>query len=90
MDLWLVAAAAGASYLARFWNRNPNNSDSSCQLSSEDPNFEILEAPRHSSHRKVQRDKLGKDISSEQRVFNEKPTEGNSVDVENIFMLNQM
>ncbi|XP_054822742.1 uncharacterized protein LOC129321039 [Prosopis cineraria] len=77
MDLWFVAAAAGAGYL--FWNRNLKNSDSSCQSSSEDPNFENLESPSQSSHRELQRDKLNKDVSSEQKVSKEKPREGNSV-----------
>ncbi|XP_028753737.1 uncharacterized protein LOC114713295 [Neltuma alba] len=79
MDLWVVAAAAGAG-LVQFWNRNSKNNDSACQLSSEDPNFENLEAPGHLSHREVRTDELDKDVSAEKRVFDEKPAEWNSVD----------
>lgn len=76
MDLWVVAAAAGAGYLATHWNRPSKNSDNSCQLSSEDPNFENSKSQSRPLHREAWGDKVGKDFSSEQRVS----SHGNLVD----------
>lgn len=67
MDLWVVAAAAGAGYLAKYWNKHSKNSDGSSQLSlfSEESKFGNPETPSHPFHRHVWRDKLGKDVSSD-------------------------
>ncbi|KAE9601916.1 hypothetical protein Lal_00040840 [Lupinus albus] len=61
MDLWVVAAAAGAGYLAKYLRRISKNSDSSSHLSSEDSNFENPESLRHPFRR---RDKFTKDVVS--------------------------
>uniref|UniRef100_A0A0R0JQ52 Uncharacterized protein n=1 Tax=Glycine max TaxID=3847 RepID=A0A0R0JQ52_SOYBN len=36
MDLWVVAAAAGAGYLAKYWNRISKNGDGSCHIALEE------------------------------------------------------
>ncbi|KAJ1421820.1 hypothetical protein SESBI_13458 [Sesbania bispinosa] len=56
MDLWVVAAVAGAGCLAKYWNRLSKNGDS-CSLSSEDSNFE-----------KAGKDKLGNNVSLDTRA----------------------
>ncbi|CAL0330595.1 unnamed protein product [Lupinus luteus] len=61
MDLWVVAAAAGAGYLAKYWKRISKVSDNS---SSEDSNFENPESRRHPFRG---RDKFIKDVVSSDR-----------------------
>lgn len=63
MDLWVVAAAAGAGYLAKYWNKSLNNGDNSHHLSSEDSFFENPESSScpFSFRKKTQRGELGKD-----------------------------
>ncbi|XP_028763566.1 uncharacterized protein LOC114721851 [Neltuma alba] len=66
MDLWVVAAATGAGYLAKYWNRISKNSDSTFQLSlsSEDSKVENSESLGCSFARQGWKDGLGKDFSS--------------------------
>ncbi|RDX97658.1 hypothetical protein CR513_19545, partial [Mucuna pruriens] len=47
MDLWVVAAVAGAGCLAKYLNKLSKNGDSSYLLSSEDSSFENAESPTH-------------------------------------------
>jgi len=62
MDLWVVAAAAGAGYLAKYWNRVATHGDRSCLVSSEDSCFENPLA------KQVRRDDLAEDVCSEGRA----------------------
>ncbi|KAF7806259.1 uncharacterized protein G2W53_038420 [Senna tora] len=75
MDLWVVVAAAGAGYLAKYWNNLSKSSDSSNQWSSEDHTFENTKSSSHPLCREAWGDESGKDVSSEQRV-----SDGNLVD----------
>ena len=70
MDLWVVAAAAGAGYLAKYWHRISKNGDSSCHLSSEDSYFENPEPPSCTFPfaKQSRRDKLGKDVCLDRRA----------------------
>lgn len=72
MDLWIVAAATGAGYLAKYWNRRSKNCDSSSQLSlpSEDSKFDNPESRSHPFREQPWRDKLGKDVSSGANLSN--------------------
>ncbi|XP_027338414.1 uncharacterized protein LOC113852391 [Abrus precatorius] len=45
MDLWVVAAAAGAGCLAKYWNRNSKSGNSTCLSALENSCFENPESP---------------------------------------------
>ena len=68
MDLWVVAAAAGARYLAKYFHRVSNSSDRSPHLSSEDSNLENVESPSSPFRRQARRDGMGKDVSLDRRA----------------------
>lgn len=82
MDLWVVAAAAGAGYLAKYWNRNLKNGDGFHHLSSEDSYFENPESPSCpiSFRKQAQRGELGKDVSLDRRASDGKFSDANSLD----------
>ncbi|KAJ1375271.1 Valyl-tRNA synthetase [Sesbania bispinosa] len=65
MDLWVVVAATGAGYLAKYWNKISRDGDSSYHLSSEGSYFENPESPSCplSFLKQAQRGELGKDVS---------------------------
>lgn len=60
MDLWVVAAATGAGYLAKYWNRISNNSCST--LYKEDSKVVNSESPGRSFIRQAWRNGLCKDF----------------------------
>ncbi|RDX74903.1 hypothetical protein CR513_45282, partial [Mucuna pruriens] len=64
MDLWVVAAAAGAGCLAKYWNRISNNGDGSLCAASEGLCFENPGSPISP----FPRDGLGKDVCSDGRA----------------------
>ncbi|XP_054805314.1 uncharacterized protein LOC129308272 [Prosopis cineraria] len=66
MDLWVVAAATGAGYLAKYWKRISKNSDGTFQLSlsSEDSKVENSESLSCPFARQAWNDGLGKVFSS--------------------------
>lgn len=66
MDLWIVAAVAGAGCLAKYFSRFSKNDDSSSHLSSEDSSFKHIESTRHSFCKKAWKDSLD---SEEVRCF---------------------
>jgi len=70
MDLWVVAAAAGAGYLAKYWNTVAKHGDRSCHVSSEDSCFENPVTPSCPSPfaKQARRDDLGKDVCSDGRA----------------------
>ncbi|KAJ1402799.1 hypothetical protein SESBI_27790 [Sesbania bispinosa] len=80
MDLWVVAAAAGAGYLAKYWNKISRDGDSSYHLSSEGSYFENPESPNCplSFLKQVRRGELGKDVS--RRASDGKSSDVNSSD----------
>ncbi|XP_062116711.1 uncharacterized protein LOC133830691 [Humulus lupulus] len=45
MDFWLVAAAAGAGYLAKYWQNIPKDRDKLLQLSNGDSDYKKPESP---------------------------------------------
>ncbi|KAK7304694.1 hypothetical protein VNO77_42580 [Canavalia gladiata] len=69
MDLWVIAAAAGAGCLAKYLNRVSKNDDSSCHPSLEDSCFENPGAPSCPLPfpKQAQKDELGKNIYSDGR-----------------------
>lgn len=79
MDLWVVAAAAGAGYLAKYWNKISKDGDSSYRLSSEDSNFENPESSScpFSLLKQARKGELGKDVSLDRRA-----SKGKSSDVD--------
>ncbi|XP_027331526.1 uncharacterized protein LOC113846945 [Abrus precatorius] len=68
MDLWVVAAVAGAGCLAKYLNRFSKNGDGSSLLSSEGSNFENHESSSHSFCSQAGRDKLGNDVTLAKRA----------------------
>ncbi|XP_061354963.1 uncharacterized protein LOC133299503 isoform X2 [Gastrolobium bilobum] len=82
MDLWVVAAAAGAGYVAKYWNRISKVGDSSHHLSSEDSYFENPESPRcpFPFLKEAGRGKSGKDVSLDKRASDGKSSDVNSMD----------
>ncbi|KAK1550338.1 hypothetical protein Q3G72_017482 [Acer saccharum] len=66
MDKWVVAAAAAAGYIAKYWQNLSRDRDSSLELSSKDSNFEKPE-PSCPLRRLVRRNKLDKDSSIDRR-----------------------
>ncbi|KAK7265864.1 hypothetical protein RJT34_33488 [Clitoria ternatea] len=75
MDLWVVAAVAGAGCLAKYLNKLSKNGDSSVIISSEDSNFENPGSPVHPICKRTKRGKLGNDASLDRR-----PSDVNSLD----------
>ncbi|KAK9278863.1 hypothetical protein L1049_028442 [Liquidambar formosana] len=74
MDMWLVAAAAGAGYVAKHWQNLLKDRDSLSELSSGGSTFEKPESPPSiqqlnnkscPSHSLAQRKKQGGDVSTE-------------------------
>lgn len=64
MDLWVVAAVAGAGCLAKYLNKLSKNGDSSTLLSLEDSNFENAESPAHPFGTQAGRDCLDRRASN--------------------------
>ncbi|KAK3225820.1 hypothetical protein Dsin_005682 [Dipteronia sinensis] len=62
MDMWVVAAAAAAGCMAKYWQNLSRDRDSSLELSSKDSNFEKPE-PSCPLRRLAPRKKLNKDVS---------------------------
>ncbi|KAJ7978732.1 Protein POLAR LOCALIZATION DURING ASYMMETRIC DIVISION AND REDISTRIBUTION like [Quillaja saponaria] len=80
MDLWVLVAAAGAGYLAKYWQNLSRNSDNLAQLSSGDSNFENPESPSFNFRRPAWRRKSEKDGSVDRRASNGKISELNLLD----------
>ena len=72
MDFWVVAVAAGAGYLAKYWqNISKRNRFSLPELSSGDSNGGKPDSPGCSFHGLAQRQKLADDVSTDsKRVSN--------------------
>ncbi|KAK9996246.1 hypothetical protein SO802_020932 [Lithocarpus litseifolius] len=72
MDFWVVAVAAGAGYLAQYWqNISKRNRFSLPELSSGDSNCGKPDSPGRSFHRLARRQKLADDVSTDgKRVSN--------------------
>lgn len=70
MDLWVVAAAAGAGYLAKYWNRVAKHGDRSCHVSSEDSCFEnpVTSSSPSPFAKQARRDDLAEDVCSDGRI----------------------
>ncbi|BAT97348.1 hypothetical protein LR48_Vigan11g112100 [Vigna angularis] len=68
MDLWVVAAAAGAGYLAKYWNRVAKHGDRS--VSSEDSYFEnpVTSSGPSPFAKQARRDDLAEDVCSDGRI----------------------
>ncbi|TKY55029.1 hypothetical protein E2542_SST19443 [Spatholobus suberectus] len=69
MDLWVIAAVAGAGCLAKYLNRLSKNGDNSSLLSSEDSSSENPESPTHSFCTQVGRDcvdRRASDVNSQE------------------------
>lgn len=81
MELWLVAAATGAGYLAKFWQNLSKDRDSLAQLSSGDSNCGKTELPDHPFRGLEQRKKLGDYVSSGRTVSDATLSDLNSLDV---------
>ncbi|KAG5049593.1 hypothetical protein JHK85_010696 [Glycine max] len=81
MDLWVVAAAAGAGYLAKYWNRISKNGDGLCHVASEDSCFENPGPPSCSSPlaKQMRRDELGKDFCYDGRALEGKSSDLNTM-----------
>ncbi|KAK7411338.1 hypothetical protein VNO78_02771 [Psophocarpus tetragonolobus] len=64
MDLWVVAAATGAGYLAKYWNKISKSGDGSCHASLEDSGFENPVSPScpFPLAKQEQTGELGKDV----------------------------
>ncbi|XP_061364956.1 uncharacterized protein LOC133308351 [Gastrolobium bilobum] len=76
MDLWVVAAVAGAWYLAKYWNRFSKNGDGSSHFSLEDFNFENPESLSHPFCKQAQRDELGNDVCLDSRALDVNSPDG--------------
>jgi len=78
MDLWVVAAATGAGYLAKYWNTVAKHGDRSCHVSSEDSCFENPVTPSCPSPfaKQARRDDLGKDVFSDGRASDQYTQDG--------------
>ncbi|CAJ1975414.1 unnamed protein product [Sphenostylis stenocarpa] len=70
MDLWVVAAAAGAGYLAKYWNKVGKHGDSSGHVPSEDSCFQNPVSPSFTSPfvKQARRDDLDKGVCSDGRT----------------------
>lgn len=71
MDLWVFVTAAGAGYLAKFWQNHWKKKDSSRGFSNEDSNHETHGPGTHPSSRKAWRKKPGKVTGAESRDAND-------------------
>ncbi|KHN17825.1 uncharacterized protein LOC114416622 [Glycine soja] len=82
MDLWVVAAAAGAGYLAKYWNRISKNGDGSCHMALEDSCFENPGPPSCSSPftKQARRDEFGNDFCYDGRALEGKSSDLNTMD----------
>lgn len=80
MDLWLVAAAAGAGYLAKYWQNLSREKDSLSQLSSGDSNFGKSESPDYPFCRLDRRIKLTDYVSPDRTVSDTGQSDLNSSD----------
>lgn len=74
MELWVVAAVAGAVYLAKYWKKSWENGNSSYHLSSEDSKFDNVESLNCplSFLKQVPRRETGKEVSLGRNGLNEK------------------
>ena len=82
MDIVVVAAFAGAGYLAKYWKKRLENGDTSYHLSSEDSNFEKAESfssPLTSLKQPRRREK-GKDVFLDRRGSDEMFSDASSLD----------
>ncbi|XP_015883133.3 uncharacterized protein LOC107418941 isoform X1 [Ziziphus jujuba] len=80
MDLWLVAAAAGAGYLAKYWQNLSGDKSSLSRLCSGDPNFGKSESPDYPFRRLDSRKKLRDHVSSDRTVSDKELSDLNSLD----------
>nr|KYP45804.1 hypothetical protein KK1_032622 [Cajanus cajan] len=82
MDLWVVAAAAGAGYLAKYLNRVSKNGDSSGHMLLEDSIFENPVSPSHPYQfaKQAGRNELGKDVFADGKALEGKSSDLNSMD----------
>ncbi|TQD99983.1 hypothetical protein C1H46_014362 [Malus baccata] len=69
MDLWVVAAAAGAGYLTKYWQNISKNggTDGLLNFSFGDANLDKSESSRHPLHRLGHRKKVGDDVSNDSK-----------------------
>ncbi|RYQ85678.1 hypothetical protein Ahy_B10g105263 [Arachis hypogaea] len=77
MDFWFVAAAAGAGYLAKYWNSISKNGNDLCRLLSEDSYLKNPESQTCTFPfaKLARRDRFGKDVFMDRRA-----TDVNSLD----------
>ncbi|KAK7304236.1 hypothetical protein RJT34_15373 [Clitoria ternatea] len=82
MDLWVVAAAAGAGCLAKYWNLISKNGDGSCHSSLEDSCFETPGSPSYpfTFPKQARIDEFGKNVSLDKGALGENSSELNIVD----------
>ncbi|KAL5544621.1 hypothetical protein UlMin_008405 [Ulmus minor] len=78
MDLWIVAAATCAGYLAKYWQSISRDWDGSLRLSSGDSEFKKSESPSCPLRSLSKRRKQGDDISTDRRVFDSGKLDGTS------------
>ncbi|XP_068306319.1 COP1-interactive protein 1 [Pyrus communis] len=69
MDLWVVAAAAGAGYLTKYWQNISKNGDKDglLNLPFGDANLDKSESSRHPLHRLGHRKNVGDDVSTDRK-----------------------
>lgn len=67
MDLWVVAAAAGAGCLAKYWQNLSRGRNSLPAFSSGDSNCVKPESPGRPFHRLAQRKKLDDEVSADRK-----------------------
>ncbi|KAM1186577.1 hypothetical protein ACFX2G_016045 [Malus domestica] len=69
MDLWVVAAAAGAGYLTKYWQNISKNggTDGLLYFPFGDANLDKSESSRHPLHRLGHRKKVGDDVSNDSK-----------------------
>ncbi|XP_022971728.1 uncharacterized protein LOC111470386 isoform X2 [Cucurbita maxima] len=73
MDLWVVATAAGAGYLAKYWQKLLRDGNSSSQMSSRNSINEEVRSLDHPFHETARRTKASRDIlPDEGEVLNER------------------
>lgn len=73
MDLWVVATAAGAGYLAKYWQKLLRDGNSSSQMSSRNSSNEEIGSLDHPFNRTARRTKaIGDILADEEDVLNER------------------
>ncbi|XP_038878731.1 uncharacterized protein LOC120070906 [Benincasa hispida] len=82
MDLWVVATAAGAGYLAKYWQKLLRDGSNSSQMSSRNSSNEVLGFLDHSFHRIERKTKASGDIlAGEGEVLNGRDSVGSRFNV---------